>query len=113
MKVVVKRPSSFQCVMESACSLIQQWQRFEFFAPSATNFNALEFVVISLVFLCHVLSLFLIQSVKYPKAAYSYLQDLLAKKLDNPLVKQYQERFPYYDLIEDSETNSIAFKHDE
>ena len=53
------------------------------------------------------------QSVKYPPTAYLYLQDLLAKKLNNPIVKRHQERFPDFELVEDEETNSIAFKHDE
>ena len=50
---------------------------------------------------------------RYPKAAYIYMQDLLAKGLDSPVVKRYQERFPFYELEEDPETKSVFFKHSE
>ena len=50
---------------------------------------------------------------KYPPTAYLYLQDLLAKKLNNPIVSRFQKRFPYYELVDDEEGSSIAFKHDE
>ncbi|CAG9820162.1 unnamed protein product [Phaedon cochleariae] len=51
--------------------------------------------------------------VRFPKQAFGYLLDLLGKRIDHPLVKQYQERFPYYDIIEDSERGTILFKVDE
>ncbi|XP_039259142.2 hypoxia up-regulated protein 1-like isoform X1 [Styela clava] len=53
------------------------------------------------------------QGVRFPKSTYFYLTDLLAKKMDNPLVQRYKERFPYYDLVEDPSTGYVQFMHDE
>ncbi len=44
---------------------------------------------------------------------YWYLLDLLGKSIDNPQVKQYQERFPYYELEADPDTGMVLFRHDE
>ena len=33
-----------------------------------------------------------LQSVKYPKKSYVYVQDVLGKKFQNPLVQQYKQR---------------------
>ncbi|KAJ8968762.1 hypothetical protein NQ317_012719 [Molorchus minor] len=51
--------------------------------------------------------------VSFPKQAYGYLFDLLGKSINHPLVKLYQERFPYYEIVENPETGTILFKHDE
>lgn len=51
-------------------------------------------------------------AVKYPKNSYIYLQDVLGKKMSNPLVQQYKKRFPWYDLEEDKETGTVLFRHD-
>ncbi|XP_037828781.1 hypoxia up-regulated protein 1 [Lucilia sericata] len=48
--------------------------------------------------------------IKEPKAAYSYLLDLLGKTIDNPIVDLYRKRFPYYDIIGDPERNTVIFK---
>ncbi|XP_030745877.1 hypoxia up-regulated protein 1 [Sitophilus oryzae] len=49
---------------------------------------------------------------RFPKQAYGYLLDLLGKSIDHPLVKLYQRRFPYYDIIADEERGTILFKQD-
>lgn len=51
--------------------------------------------------------------IRFPANAYIYLLDLLGKDINHPLVKLYQKRFPYYNIVEDKERNSILFKHDE
>lgn len=51
--------------------------------------------------------------VRFPKNSYSYILDLLGKSIHHPLVKLYQKRFPYYDIIADEERGTIIFKHDE
>ncbi|KAM7349563.1 hypoxia up-regulated Grp170 co-chaperone protein [Cochliomyia hominivorax] len=51
--------------------------------------------------------------IKEPKAAYSYLLDLLGKTIDNPIVDLYRKRFPYYDIIGDPERNTVIFKKSE
>ncbi len=50
--------------------------------------------------------------VRFPSACYSYFLDLLGKKMDNPIVKLFQERFPYYTLVEDELRGTVLFKHD-
>ncbi|EFA02143.1 hypoxia up-regulated protein 1 [Tribolium castaneum] len=50
---------------------------------------------------------------RFPKNAYMYLLDLLGKSINHPLVKLYKERFPYYEIVEDPERNTILFKHDD
>lgn len=51
-------------------------------------------------------------AVKYPKNSYIFLQDLLGKKINNPLVQQYKKRFPWYNLEEDKERGTVVFRHD-
>lgn len=50
---------------------------------------------------------------RFPKQTYAYLLDLVGKKVDNPLVKQFQSRFPYYDIVPDPVRGTVLFKHDE
>lgn len=50
---------------------------------------------------------------RFPKQSFSYLLDLLGKDINHPLVKLYQKRFPYYELVEDTERGLIQFKLDE
>ena len=35
------------------------------------------------------------QAVKYPKNSYIFVQDVLGKKINNPLVQQYKQRCVY------------------
>lgn len=51
--------------------------------------------------------------IRFPKNTYSYLIDLLAKDINHPIVKLYQKRFPYYNIIEDSQRGTILFQHDD
>lgn len=51
--------------------------------------------------------------IRFPKNAYGYLLDLLAKDINHPMVKLYQQRFPYYNIVEDKDRGTILFKHDE
>ena len=53
------------------------------------------------------------QAIRYPKQAYSHFLDLLGKKVDNPQVEAYKKRFPYHDIVADSETGMVRFQHDE
>ncbi|XP_063217680.1 hypoxia up-regulated protein 1 isoform X1 [Bacillus rossius redtenbacheri] len=50
--------------------------------------------------------------VRFPKYSYSYFLDLVGKKLDNPVVKLFQKRFPYYDIVPDPERGTVLFRHD-
>ncbi|KAK3912914.1 Hypoxia up-regulated protein 1 [Frankliniella fusca] len=52
-------------------------------------------------------------SARFPKQTYAYLLDLVGKKIDNPLVKQFQRRFPFYDIISDPIRGTVLFKHDD
>ena len=40
---------------------------------------------------------------KYPKNAYRYLQLLVGQKFDSPMVQQFREWFPFYDIRKDEE----------
>lgn len=51
--------------------------------------------------------------IRFPKQAFVYLLDLLGKDINHPLVKLYQKRFPYYDIVEDPERGLILFKLDD
>lgn len=51
--------------------------------------------------------------IRFPAGNFMYLLDLLGKKLDNPIVKLYQERFPYYKLEADPERGTVMFRYDE
>lgn len=50
--------------------------------------------------------------VRFPKNSYSYLLELLGKRVDNPIVQLYQQRFPYYEIIPDPERDTVLFRHD-
>lgn len=52
-------------------------------------------------------------AVRFPKQAYSYLLDLLGKNINHPLVKLYQKRFPFYEIVEDPDRGTVLFKHDD
>ena len=54
----------------------------------------------------------LVVGVRFPKQCYIYLLDLLGKKVDNPVVKLFQQRFPYYEIIPDPVRGTVVFKHD-
>ena len=54
-----------------------------------------------------------LQAVKYPKMAYWFMQSLLGKDMDQPQVKAFQERFPYYTIERDYQTGMPIFVHDE
>lgn len=50
--------------------------------------------------------------VRFPSNAYGYLLDIIGKKIDNPIVKLYKERFPYYQIEEDPDRGTVVFRHD-
>ncbi|XP_067011480.2 hypoxia up-regulated protein 1 isoform X2 [Anabrus simplex] len=50
--------------------------------------------------------------VRFPKNSYSYLLDLLGKRIDNPVVQLFQQRFPYYEIVADPERHTVVFQHD-
>ncbi|XP_061104368.1 hypoxia up-regulated protein 1 isoform X1 [Conger conger] len=52
-------------------------------------------------------------SVKNPKVVYRYLQDLIGKQKENPLVALYQNRFPEHHLEKDEDRGTIIFKNSE
>lgn len=52
------------------------------------------------------------QGIKSPKSLYIFLTQLLAKPLDSPAVKSFQQRYPYYDIRENPETKTVYFQHD-
>ncbi|GAB1601863.1 hypoxia up-regulated protein 1-like [Argonauta hians] len=51
--------------------------------------------------------------VKMPMNAYIYLMDIIGKQFEDPAVKLYQKRFPYYNLVKDEQRGTVIFKLDE
>lgn len=49
--------------------------------------------------------------VRFPSNCYIYFLDLLGKKIDNPVVELYKNRFPHYNIIPDPKRNTVLFKH--
>ncbi|XP_066603454.1 hypoxia up-regulated protein 1 [Prorops nasuta] len=47
---------------------------------------------------------------RFPQNTFSYILDLLGKPIDNPIVQLFLKRFPYYNIIADTERNTIAFR---
>ncbi|KAJ8347612.1 hypothetical protein SKAU_G00262010 [Synaphobranchus kaupii] len=52
-------------------------------------------------------------SVKNPKVVYRYLQDLMGKQNENPLVALYQKRFPEHHLEKEENRGTVIFKNSE
>lgn len=50
---------------------------------------------------------------RFPSNSFYYLLDLLGKSVDNPIVKAYQKRFPYYKIESDPDRNTLLFKVDD
>lgn len=50
---------------------------------------------------------------RFPANSFQYLLDLLGKTVENPVVKSYQKRFPYYNIVADPERKTVIFKIDE
>jgi hypoxia up-regulated 1 len=48
---------------------------------------------------------------RFPASSYGYLLDLLGKDISNPIVKLYQKRFPYYNIVADPVRNAVTFKN--
>nr|XP_045598066.1 hypoxia up-regulated protein 1-like isoform X2 [Procambarus clarkii] len=55
----------------------------------------------------------LTNGIRFPPTNFFYLLDLLGKKVDNPVVKLHQERFPYYNIEADPERGTVVFRYDE
>ncbi|XP_066837294.1 hypoxia up-regulated protein 1 [Anser cygnoides] len=49
-------------------------------------------------------------SIRTPKVAFRYFQDLLGKHINNPQVALYQTRFPEHELVEDEKRQTVIFK---
>ncbi|XP_067422791.1 hypoxia up-regulated protein 1 [Emydura macquarii macquarii] len=49
-------------------------------------------------------------SIKNPKIALRYFQDLLGKHIDNPQVALYRWRFPQHELVKDERRQTVIFK---
>uniref|UniRef100_A0A8C8RXE9 Hypoxia up-regulated protein 1 n=1 Tax=Pelusios castaneus TaxID=367368 RepID=A0A8C8RXE9_9SAUR len=49
-------------------------------------------------------------SIKNPKIAFRYFQDLLGKHIDNPQVALYHWRFPQHELVKDDRRQTVIFK---
>ncbi|XP_056592414.1 hypoxia up-regulated protein 1 [Triplophysa dalaica] len=52
-------------------------------------------------------------AVKNPKVVYRFLQNLLGKTADNPMVAQYQKNFPEHQLMRDEKSGTVYFKYSE
>lgn len=50
------------------------------------------------------------QSIRTPKVAFRYFQDLLGKRIDNPHVVLYRSRFPEHELLKDDRRQTVIFK---
>ncbi|XP_037278905.2 hypoxia up-regulated Grp170 co-chaperone protein isoform X2 [Rhipicephalus microplus] len=51
--------------------------------------------------------------VRFPDKSYSHFLDLLGKDRNNPVVKEFERRFPYYQLEADPKTGGVLFRHPE
>ncbi|XP_074018440.1 hypoxia up-regulated protein 1 [Numenius arquata] len=49
-------------------------------------------------------------SIRNPKVAFRYFQDLLGKRMDNPHIVLYQSRFPEHELVKDEKRQTVIFK---
>ncbi|XP_060106874.1 hypoxia up-regulated protein 1 [Heteronotia binoei] len=49
-------------------------------------------------------------SIRTPKVAFRYFQDLLGKHIGNPQVALYQSRFPEHELVKDARRQTVAFR---
>ncbi|NXU59802.1 HYOU1 protein, partial [Turnix velox] len=49
-------------------------------------------------------------SIRTPKVAFRYFQDLLGKRMDNPHVALYRSRFPEHELLEDERRQTVVFQ---
>ncbi|XP_054262425.1 hypoxia up-regulated protein 1 [Macrosteles quadrilineatus] len=50
--------------------------------------------------------------IRFPQNSYTYLLDLVGKTVDNPMVKLFQKRFPYYNIVPDPVRGTVVFQHD-
>ncbi|NXD17338.1 HYOU1 protein, partial [Nothocercus nigrocapillus] len=49
-------------------------------------------------------------SIRTPKVAFRYFQDLLGKHMENPQVALYRSRFPEHELVKDERRQTVVFK---
>lgn len=55
----------------------------------------------------------LTNGIRFPATNFFYLLDLLGKKVDNPVVKLYQSRFPFYNIEADPDRGTVVFRYDD
>ena len=72
---------------------------------------SLEYEMMIILLFRHI-SLLSFQSSKIPAQSYMYLRELVGKSLNNPVIEQYLQRFPYYKLKTDAHTSELVFEHD-
>lgn len=92
--VLTQQPSSL-----SAVGLANQPRQLLYIF--VVGYNSKSFFIV-----CSVVS----QAVRFPRNTYVYMLDLLAKKMDNPLVQRFIERFPFYNMVEDPSTGYVQFQ---
>lgn len=51
------------------------------------------------------------QATRFPEKSYTYLLDVLGKKLDSPLVQEYLERFPYQKIQPHPSKSTVILEH--
>ncbi|XP_059087977.1 hypoxia up-regulated protein 1-like isoform X2 [Tigriopus californicus] len=51
--------------------------------------------------------------VRYPQSCYSFLLDLLGKRVEHPQVQLFMARFPHYQIQAHPERGTVMFQHDE
>lgn len=47
---------------------------------------------------------------RFPDRSYSYVIDLLGKRVDNPIVELYRSRFPYHTIEADPDRQTVVFR---
>lgn len=51
--------------------------------------------------------------VRFPDKCFSHFLDLLGKSRQNPVVLEFERRFPFYNIEEDPDTGGVVFRHPE
>uniref|UniRef100_A0A1W7RAF8 Hypoxia up-regulated protein 1 n=1 Tax=Hadrurus spadix TaxID=141984 RepID=A0A1W7RAF8_9SCOR len=49
--------------------------------------------------------------VRFPDKSYAYVLELLAKRIDNPLVQLFRKNFPHYNISADNERGTVILHH--
>lgn len=56
---------------------------------------------------------FAFKGTRFPDKVYRYILEVIGKKINNPAVSIFHQKFPQYKLVSDKDRDTVLFQHEE